>query len=38
MAALGNGFLPERLRSRSRKTALSRSNVPSTRHHLANHQ
>jgi hypothetical protein len=34
---LGRGFLPKRLRSRSRNAALSRSKVPSMRH-LPNHQ
>jgi hypothetical protein len=37
MPALGSGFLPKRVRSRSRKAALSRSNVPSVPH-LPNHQ
>ena len=37
MPALGSGFLPSCARSRSRRTAFSRSKVPSTRH-LLNHQ
>jgi hypothetical protein len=37
MPALGRGSLPRRLRSCSRKAALSRSKVPSARH-LPNHQ
>ena len=34
--ALGSGFLPKRLRTRSLNAALSRSKVPSMRH-LPNH-
>jgi len=37
MPALGSGFLPKRLLSRSRNAALSRSTVPSVLH-LPNHQ
>jgi hypothetical protein len=34
MPALGSGFLPKRVRNRSRSEALSRSKVPSVLHFL----